>query len=604
MSFSKKHHFLLIILLIIGFIFSIAFFYISYQLKQIKEPAISFLKSQINGDVQIKEANISLFPAGLRLKQVRLLAPGDTEASATIEEVHLRFDLLQFFQKNIDTQVYVEKPSVRMIASADKKSNFEKIFEPMFSEPVQKSPDLIDKLWWKRLTVTKLVIHHADFNSGKNDKPSSSEIQNLDVAINDLHLISTGKSPLVKMSFNLPSMGRELIKFNFHFNLDQAERILHVEQGNVNWKTVKMQLAGEVLLPNTQRDEMTLNLKFAMPSPEVKNFVKSFMQSFSYTGDLSLSGTITGSPFSPVVLLALDSKRLNLAGKEFSNLHAEVTKKGDAIEIKKSTFGIYGGGADLSGNIVPAKTTSGNFNVYFHHLHLSSVTGKRNVASISGHLDLRSNNIEGSSYGGGGTVTVGPIPLPNINLKEKIGGAKLLSEGILSSHAINFGVLSNSANIIGTQIDQVTSQVSIQGGDVTLHSFHFSNSKISGSGSGVIHNQQTINASGTAVLSSGVVASIFPDPKFRSSVTNGRGTISIPFHVSGSLENPTFTFDESFLKNVIAKAVESGIKNLLFGNPAKLLNPILKNTPLKHLPFIGGDKDSDSPNIFKHIFGH
>ncbi len=604
MGFPKKHRVLLIFLLITGFVFSTLFFYISYQLKQVKEPVLSFLKSQINGDVRMKEATVSLFPAGLRLKDVQLFAPGDTEPSATIEEVHLRFDLLQFFQKNMDTQLYVQKPSIRMIASADKKSNFEKIFGPMLAEPVQKNPDLMDKLWWKRLTVTKLAIRNADFNSGKTGKPSSAEIQKLDVTVNDLHLISAGKSPLVKMSFNLPSMGRELIKFSFHFNLDRAERVLHVEQGNVNWKTVKMELAGDLLLPNTKRDEVTLDLKFSMPSPEVKSFVKSFLQSFSYTGDLSLSGTITGSPFSPAVQLALDSKRLNLAGKEFSNLHAEVTKKGNTIEIKKSTFGIYGGGADLSGSIVPAKTTSGNFNVYFHHLHLSSVTGKRNAASISGHLDLRSNNIEGSSYGGGGTVTVGPIPLPNINLKEKIGGAKLLSEGILSSHAINFGVLSNSANIIGTQIDQVTSQVSIQGGEVTLHSFHFSNSKISGSGSGVIHNQQTINASGVAVLSSGVVASIFPDPKFRSSVTNGRGTISIPFHVSGPLDNPSFTFDESFLKNVIAKAVESGIKNLLFGNPAKLLNPILKNTPLKHLPFVGGDKESDSPNIFKHFFGH
>jgi hypothetical protein len=89
---------IILVALITGSLIGIVFFsllaFVSFQLKDVKTPLITYLKSQIDGDLQIGDAEVVFFPAGINLKDVKLFAPGETVPSATISKAKLRFNLL------------------------------------------------------------------------------------------------------------------------------------------------------------------------------------------------------------------------------------------------------------------------------------------------------------------------------------------------------------------------------------------------------------------------------------------------------------------------------------------------------------------------------
>ncbi len=582
-------------------------FYISHRLNQIREPVLSFLKSKIQGDIQIGEIKASLLPAGLRLKNVKLFALGDREPSATIEEIHLRFELFQFFQKQIDARIYIRKPSLRITSPSKGKNNFEEIFAPLISDNREKKISSKESLWWKRLRVTRIRIRDANF-SMEDKKTSSKEIENLEISADQIDFDSAENSSPIKISFHLPRLSRELIELSFNLMKDPIEKNLRIENGNIFWGSAKMKLSGLVLLPDLQRKSIELALEFALLNSDLKKFLNDLKITIPFTGDLSLRGKIFGSVFDPMIQFIFDSKKLYLSGKEINHFHAEVRKKEKTIEIEKANFGIYGGEVQAKGSLVPEKNISGNFNVSFHDLHLSAISGKPHPGRLSGNLKLNSNDILiPNSFSGAGNISVGPIPLPKLNLKDKIGGAQLLTGGFLFPQLVNLNPLSNSANLIGSQIDSLNSQVSIHGEKLSLNPFRFSNSKVSGSGSGEIHSQKTIDASGIATLSSAVTTLLFPDRNFRTSITGGRGTLSIPFRLSGSLENPQFTIEENYLKNLVAKIAGASVQSMIFGdkNHNGLLNPLLKGTPFENIPLppkSDQKKPISPPEIFKQLF--
>ncbi len=624
--------------IILGVLFSIFLFflfYVSHQLKQVKEPLIAFLKSHIQGDIQMKEAEASLFPPGIRLKELRLFAPGDSEPAAFIEEVDLNFKLfpLLFFHVSnhqphsgvegeapvalplegetlapvIDTKIYIRKPKIRMVLGTDGKNNFEKIFEPLLAGQKQKSSGISENLWWKRLSVSKLVIKDARFSSSEARNATPTEIQNLDVEASDIRLESASEPARIKIHFDLPRLSRESVKISLKLQHDPKEEILKLQEGEVRWGAAEMNLGGEVFLPSVQRKNVELNLRFDLDNLDLKKFAKMLVKPLNLAGDVSWHGDISGTAFSPALEMKIDSRTMQVNGKEISKLHSEISKQDKVIEIKKAEMGFWGGLVRATGTMLPEKTISGNFRVDLQSLSLAVITGKPHPARLSGKLDVKGSDIEDArSFSGDGNINLGPIPLPIVNLKDKMKVAEFLTDGSLLAKAINLDFLSSSTNVIGSQIDSLNANISFSGDDIVFNSFRLSNSHFSAIGSGSLQNQKSLKASGTATLSNAVTTLLFPDHNFRSALTSGKGGLSVPFHVSGTVENPDFSIDRAYLKELIAKAAAASLKNMILGNqkPMDFLNSALQGAPLGNLPIPQkAQKNSKPKNFEQFLFG-
>jgi hypothetical protein len=169
-----------------------------------------------------------------------------------------------------------------------------------------------------------------------------------------------------------------------------------------------------------------------------------------------------------------------------------------------------------------------------------------------------------------------------MNLQNKVKVGEVLTAGTGASHLVNLGMLSSSANLTGTQIPSINASIHFSGNNVTLNSFSLGNEHFNASGSGQIINQKSISASGTATLNPGVTAQLFPDPMFRAAVTGGKSGLSVPFTLSGALDNPDFNIDSGYMSNLIARAAATALPRLLMGGlqPNQMLGQALKNTPL------------------------
>lgn len=585
-------------------LFVIFTFYVSYQLKEVKEPLLAFLKSKIQGDVQIKVAEASLIPPGIKLKEISLFAPGDSEASAFIEEADLRFKLFPLLRKNIDTRIYIRKPKVRMVLGIDGRNNFEKIFEPLLIGQKQKTASVSENLWWKRLAVSKLVIRDAQFSSSEARNATPTEIQDLDVEASDIRLESASEPATIKIHFQLPRMSPEKIKIGVKLYQDPKQEALKIQEGKINWGAAVMNLGGQVLLPNVQRKNVELDLNFSMDDLDLKKFSKMLSKPVAWSGDISWKGSIQGTAFNPTLVLVLDSRSLQMNGKEITKFHSEISKKDKVIEIKKTEMGFLGGWVNATGTLLPEKTISGNFWVNLQALSLAAMTGKAHPAKLSGKLDVKGSDIEDSrSFSGEGNISLGPLPLPLVDLKSKMKVAEFLTDGTLLAKVVNLSFLSSSSNVIGNQIDSVNANISFSGEDIVFNSFRLSNSHFSASGIGSLQKQKNLKASGTATLSNAVTTLLFPDPNFRSALTAGKGALSVPFHVSGSVDHPDFTIDSGYLKELVAKAAAASLKNLILGNqkPMDLLNSALQGAPLGNLPIPQKSQKSSKPKNFEQF---
>jgi len=587
----KKNRLILILILLGGLLGTgvlALFAYVSFQLRDVKAPLLSFLKNQIDGDLQIADADVSLFPAGINLKGVKLYAPGETTPSATIEKAKLRFNLLPLIQKKIETRVFIYEPDIRLTRGKDGRSNMERIFSPLMAGEKKKeiSPEAeaMERLWWKRLAVNKLLIEKAHFISiPQKTGKAPTELKNVSIEADEIRF-EAGQAPAkIKIRYDLPQISKEPMELRLRLAFQEATQGLQVQEGKFGWGPLAMDLSGEALLPTLARKDVLLNLNFLSPTVDLKKLSKIMTDPLPVSGILSLKGTVTGTAFDPLLKLILDSPSLTVAGKTLANFHAELTKKDKAVQIDKASFGIYGGSVALSGVALPSETTSVNLDVSLRSISLAAAAGSKSPASLSGTLQVASGNIKNpNSFSGGGRISLGPIPLPVVNLQNKIKVGEIVTAGTGANRLVNLGMLSSSANLIGTSIPQINATIKFAGRNVTMSPFSLGNGHFKASGSGAIANQKSIAASGTATLNPSVTAQLFPDPLFRSAVTGGKGGLSVPFTLSGPLDNPDFNIDSGYMSSLIARAAATALPKLLMGGvqPQQMLGAALKNTPL------------------------
>jgi|GEM_PF-2588118 len=558
--------------------------YVSYQLRDVKTPLINFLKSHIDGDLQIGDADVVFFPTGMNLKDVKLFAPGETEPSAVVKRAKLRFDLLPLIQKKIETRVTVIEPDIRLHRGKDGKSNMEKIFTPLMKGEKTQPEKAVDTLWWKRLAVNKLRIEKAHFISTQEGHGEPLELKNLDVEADEIRFESSRVPARIKIRYDLPQISKEPMEISTKATFEEADQSLKLDEGKFKWGAAAMKFGGEALLPSETRKDVALNLNFQSEPIDLKKLSKAMTQPLPATGTLHFKGSVVGTAFEPLLTLVVDSPSLTAAGKNLSNLHGEFVKKGEPVEIKNMSFGVFGGSVDLSGKALMKDQTSVQLNTNLKSISLAAASGQSgNPARLSGNLQVSSPQVTNpNSFSGGGHISVGPFPIPPVDLKNKVRVGEVLAAGTGMNSMVNVGMLSSSSNLVGTQIPQINATVKFSGTNVTMNPFSLGNDHFSAAGSGSIVQQKTINASGTATLTPGVTAQLFPDAAFRAAVTGGKGALSVPFSLAGPLDNPSFNIDSGYLSNLIAKAAAVALPRMLMGGvkPGEMVNQALKGTPL------------------------
>jgi len=558
--------------------------FLSYKIRDIKEPLIATLKSYVDGELKIGDAQVRMFPTGIDLTDVVLLAPGETEPSATVKRAEIRFNLLPLLQKKIQTRLIVVEPNIRLHRDAKGVSNMERIFRPLIQGENKGQVSAIDKLWWRRLAVDKLVIKDAQFVSTAQKSPAKTELKNLQVEANHIRFERADEPASIKIQFELPSVSAEPMRLATEMSFDEAKQKMLLKDGSFSWAKAVLAFEGEAGLPGEIEKEVMLALALKTKDPiDLKELGKALKNPIPASGKISASGTVNGTPFEPTLQLQLNSPNLQAGGKSLSNFQANLRKQGEPLEIQSATFGLYGGSVSAKGKLNPLSPPGGDLQISLRSLSLAAASGSKNSARLSGNVHITSSNLAKlNSWAGGGDVSVGPIALPVMNFKEKIKIAEVLSAGTQVGSMVNVGMLSSSSNVIGSQIPSINAKIKLSGGNIALVPFSMGNGHFNASGSGNIYQQKSIQASGTFTLNQKVTAQLFPDANFRSFVTGKRGVVSFPFTASGPLDNPNISIDSSNLRGMIAKATAMGLANLLAGGikPDQMLNQALKNTPL------------------------
>ncbi|MBL7685434.1 MAG: hypothetical protein JNK65_05305 [Deltaproteobacteria bacterium] len=576
------------ILSTIGIIFLVflvaGLIFIGSQLRDVKKPLIDFLKSQIQGDLQIEEASVVLFPAGINLKQVKLYAPNEKEPAAIIKSARLRFDLLPLIQKKIETRVTLLDPDIRLVQDREGVSNMEKIFSLLLKDSTKPtSSPALDQLWWKRLAVNRLLIDRAQFSAMDARGEKKIELKNLSIKADEIRFENATKPASIQIEYEMPNMSKVPMRLDLSLTFLEAEQLLRLNPSDFYWGKINLKLNGDVRLPQKNKSDVQLSLQFSSESTDLKVLSQNLLHPLPLVGDLKLKGAIEGTAFEPTVQWTLDSSQLNIAGHSIQSLHSEMKKKDKVIEIENTRFKIFGGDIDLSGNVLPAESISTHTSLKIKALSIAAASGKKDDGvRLSGTLQIQCGNIEHvQSCTGEGPIQVGPFALPNLNLQDKVKVAEILASGTAVGQMVNVGMLSSSSNVIGTQIDTVKANISFAGTQVKMAPFSLGNGHFSAAGSGTV-SPSSLNASGNATLNSQVTSSLFPDAAFRAAVTGGKNALTLPFRLTGSPDKPDFEVDSAYLRNLIARAAAVGIKNLLLGGvkPQEMLGTALKGTPL------------------------
>jgi hypothetical protein len=354
--------------------------------------------------------------------------------------------------------------------------------------------------------------------------------------------------------------------------------------GEFRWGDAKMEFGGETLLPSSKRSEVMLDLHFKSNQIDLKKLGKNLKETIPASGILTMSGTVKGSAFEPLLQLVLDSPALEVSDKKLTNFHGEPSKKDKPVHLKNTHFEIFGGKVNLSGQAIPGPTTSATLNIGMKSLSVAEISGKKDQpARLNGNLSISTPNLSDlNSASGGGKISVGPIPIPNVDLKNKVKVAEILAAGTAVGPMINVGMLSNSSNVIGTQVDRIDATVGIQGKNITLTPYSMQNGHFDSNGNASIHQQETINGQGVFHLNSKVTTQLITDPALRAAMTEGKGSLTVPYTISGPVEDPNIQVDRDYLKKLVAKAAAASIKNILTEGikPEKMVESALKNTPL------------------------
>lgn len=554
-----------------------------FKIRDVKEPLLNTLKQYIDGDLQIEDAEVVFFPAGIELKGVKLFAPKDPEPAATVPEAKLSFNLIPLIQKKIETRLTLKKPVIHLKNNPKGKSNMEVIFSPVMASEKPKAKSLED-LWWRRLAIEELTIEKAHFISSSVGTEEVTEFKNIDIQADRIRFESSLRPAEIKIRYELPQYSKAPMELKTKMKFAEKEQAMNLQDGEIRWGPMKVHLQGKALLPSEKNSEVALDFDLEAKELKLEDLNKVLKEKIPAEGTVALKGKVTGSPFSPKLALTLDAPALALKGIALSALHAELSKNGPPVELKNTSFGIYGGKVDAAGSFLSGKKTSADLNVKMQSLSIGAMSGKSSMpARLSGQLKLKSPEVQNLyAYTGGGPITVGPIPLPSVNLKDKIRIAEAVAAGTQLGNMVNVGMLSNSSNVIGTQVDQIRANVSIAGGNISLHPFSLGNGHFSASGNGQIIQQKNISAGGTFTLNQGVTRRLIMDPMLRKVVTDGRDQISFPFSLSGPLSDPNVSVDSSGLKGKMAMATALILQKQLMGgiNPQNMVNSALKGSSL------------------------
>ena len=574
---------LLILIAIAGFLF-LSFTGVStlvyFKIRDVKGPLLSTLQQYINGQLKIEDAEVVFFPAGINIKGIQLFAPNDPEPAATIPEAKLRFNLIPLIQKKIETRLTIREPVIRLKTSPKGPSNMETIFAPVMGNEKHRVTSL-DELWWRRLAIEELTIEKAHFISTQVGSSELTELKNIDIQADRIRFESSFRPATVKIRYELPQYSSDPMEMKTKLRFVEKDQAMHLEDGQLRWGPLKVGLQGQALLPTKENQDVQLDLDLNAPELRLQDLNKVLKEKVPVSGTVALAGKITGTPFAPKLSLDLDSPEINIKGNSLSKLHAELSKGATpGIELKNTSFGIYGGKIDADGTLLPGNKTSADLNIRMNSLSVAAISGKKDMpARLSGQLKLKSPEVQNLyAYSGGGPITVGPIPLPSVDLSNKIRIAEVLAAGTQVGNMVNVGMLRNSSNIIGTQVDQIKANVSIAGGNLSLHPFSLGNGHFSASGNGQILQQKNISAGGIFTMNPGVTRQLIPDPMLRRVVTDGRDQISFPFSLSGPLSDPNVSVDSSGLKGKMAAATALILQRQLMGgglNPQNMINSAL-----------------------------
>ncbi len=559
-------------------------FYVSYYLKNIQAPLISALRSQIDGELKIEKAKVHLFPFGLDLKNIQLFAPQETTPSTSIEEAKLRFNLIPLVQKKFEGALTVVRPEVHFRYGKDGKSNMQKIFAPILAGESDKRLSSVDQLWWKRVAVNKLKIEKAQFTTTRAGSAEKTELKNISIEADRIRFDRAQAPAKIKLSYDIPQVSKMPMEVISRLQYDDQIVGFHMLDGEFNWGDARMQFGGETLLPSPKRDEVMLDLHFKSNKIDLKKLGKMLNQKIPASGTLAMSGTVKGTAFAPLLRLVVDSPSLQVSGKNLSNFHAELTKKDKPVNLQNTHFGIFGGNVNVSGQAIPGPTTSAKLNIGMKSLSIAEISGKKDQpARLNGNLQISAPNIQNlNAISGGGKISVGPIPIPNVDLKNKVRVAEVLAAGAGVGPMINVGMLSNSSNVIGRQINQIDAIVGIQGKNISLTPYSMANSHFTSSGNASVIQQKTIQGGGVFNLNPSVTAQLITDPALRHSMTEGKGGLSVPYTISGPVEDPKIQVNNDYLKKIVSKAAVATLRNVLTQGiqPDKMVESALNQTPL------------------------
>jgi len=551
-------------------------FYISNKIENIKEPLIAFLKSQIAGNLIIQEAKVSFFPPGIDLQNISVFAPGEEKACVTAQTGKLRFHYIPWLQDKVQITLYINKPDVVFYKQANGQSNMEQIFEPLLKGTGQSS-SFFSKFWRGKLEVDAIRIKQGHFLI--KSQGEETEIKNIQLKADQIQF-EKNKPAHIHAQLLVPRWGAKELALDFPLLLEK-EKNLKITSGNIQWDKLKAQFQGQVVLPDSDQKEPNLDVE-VKSSSDFKT-LSNLADLPPGEGILNLLVHLKGSVFIPVISFEADSPQLKIKDKKLTDFKLMAQKKTEPFEIEKASFHIFGGDIQSSGTVL-LKAPSAALKVQANNLSLAEISGdKTQRARLSANLNLENKNLKNeSAWTGSGSVNLGPFSIPATDLSQKVRVAEILAMATSLDQKINIGMLKSSSNVVGTQIDQIRANINFAGDTVNITSFNLGNSHFTASGSGTLVQQKRINASGVAVLSSAVTAQLFPDAPFRNALTEGKGSFSVPFRVTGNLPDPEVLVDQEALKQIIHRATLLTVKEVLLGGvrPQKLIDSAIQNSPL------------------------
>jgi hypothetical protein len=294
----------LLILFILAGVFFLSFTglfgLVYFKIRDVKEPLINTLKQYIEGDLQIEDAEVSFFPAGIDLKGVKLIAPNDPEPAAIVPEAKLRFNLIPLLQKKIETRLTLKEPVIRLKKYPKGKNNMEIIFSPLMASEKPKARNL-EELWWRRLAIEELSIEKAHFISSQAGSTEVTEFKNIDIQADRIRFESSLRPAEIKVRYEMPQYSKSPMELKTKMKFVENEQAMNLQDGEIRWGPMKVDLQGKALLPSDKNQEVLLNLDLEAKQLQLSNLNKVLKEKIPAEGTVALKGKVTGT-ISPLSL--------------------------------------------------------------------------------------------------------------------------------------------------------------------------------------------------------------------------------------------------------------------------------------------------------------